>query len=102
MLAAEYHSFFDHGDFVPRTAPLPNQDCVRPDFPRRDDFGLLVRTGVFSNALKQSAGGRLETTKHVLLDPIRNRSPEQVPAQMWGCFDFVEKLPPGSQLIEIE
>jgi hypothetical protein len=87
---------------VPRAAPFPDQDRVRPDFPHRHDFAGLARPGIFGDALKQSAGGRFETTQHVLLDPVRNRSPEQVPTQMWGCFGFVEKLPPGSQLIEIE
>src|ERR1700737_575022 len=102
MLAAEQRSVFEHRDLVPSTAPFPNQDCVRSDFPRLHDFGRLARTGIFGDSLKQSAGGRFETTQHFLLDTVCNRSPQQVPAKMWGCFDFVEKLPTGSQLIEIE
>src|SRR5271155_3736722 len=87
---------------MPCTAPFPDQDCARADFPRRHDFGWLAHSGVFGDALEQSADGRLETAEHVLLDAVRNRSPKPVPAQMWGRFDFVEKLPLGSQLSEIE
>ena len=58
--------------------------------------------GVFGHALEQSAGSRFETAQHVLLHTVRNRPSEQVAAQMWRCLGFVEKLPAGSQLIEIE
>src|SRR5271169_1533473 len=88
--------------FMPCTAPFPDQDCARADFPRRHDFGWLAHSGIFGDALEQSADGRLETPEHVLLDSVRNRSPKPVPAQMWRRFDFVEKLPLGSQLSEIE
>jgi len=87
---------------MPRSAPFPDQDCVRADLPQRHDFGRLALPGVFGDALEESARGRFEATQNVLLDTVRNRSPEQVPAQMWRCFSFVEKLPPGPQLIEIE
>jgi len=85
-----------------RSAPFPDQDCVRPDFPHRNDLGRLAHSGIFGDALKQAAGGRFETAQHVLLDTVCDRSPKPVPAQMWRSFDFVEKLPPGSQLIEVE
>jgi hypothetical protein len=58
-------------------------------------------TGIFGDALEQLAGGRLETTKNILLDAVR-RPPKPVSAQVWRSFDFVEKLPLGSQLNEIE
>ena len=87
---------------MPRTDPFPDQDGVRPDFPHRNDLDQLAHSGIFGDAFEQSAGGRLEATKRVLLEAVRNRSPKPVPAQVWGCFDFVEKLPPDPQLIEIE
>jgi hypothetical protein len=87
---------------MPRTAPFPDQDGVRPNFPQRHNLGRLAHSGIFGDALQQSAGGRFETTKHILLDAVRDRSSKPVPAQMWRSFDFVEKLPLGSQLIEIE
>ena len=94
--------FFEHRDLMPRAAPFADEDCVRPDLPRRHDFAWLAHSGIFGDALEQSACCRFEATQHVLLDAVRNSPPEQVPAEMWRCFDFVEKLPPGSQLIENE
>ena len=83
---------------MPRAASF----AVRPDLPRRHDFAWLAHSGIFGDALAQSACCRFEATQHVLLDAVRNSPPEQVPAEMRRCFGFVEKLPPGSQLIEIE
>src|SRR5208337_675741 len=100
--AAEHRSVLKHRDLMPRAAPFPNQDCVGPDSPHRHDLGWLAHAGIFGDALQKSAGGRLETTQRVLLDAVRDRPPEPVPAQMKWSFDFVEKLPLGSQLIQIK
>ena len=61
--------------------------------PRFDPASLkALAPGVFSDTLQWSVRRRFETAEHVFLNSARNRSPEQITAQMRRCVDFIKSF----------